>query len=461
MTTILQRFEELHPTSRRLHERAAELFPDGVTHDIRHFSPFPLYVERAQGPRKRDVDGNEIIDYVMGHGALLLGHNYPAVREAVTKQIERGTHYGASHELEIAWAERVQRLIPSAEKVRFTSSGTEATMMAVRLARAFTGSDTLVRFRYHFHGWNDNVVGLPDRESPHPHALGVPDATLGNVVVIPQNDPEALRGALTEHDVAAVIIEPTGAGWGGVPLDLDLLPGLREETSKAGAVLIFDEVVTGFRVAPGGVQALTGVIPDLTTLAKVLAGGLPGGAVAGREEVVSLIEFRDSGRADFSNRIPHPGTFNANPLSAAAGCAALDVVATGEPHTHAGALCVDLVRGLNDALQKEGVAGCAYGLASMFHLVVGAQCPPPIDGFTWDWQGKPSDSMPRMSGEVVAGLRRGMLNEGVDLMDTGGMVSLAHTDDDIDHTLEAFRSTLRQMKDEGLLRAGAGTASHR
>ncbi|MEX1253385.1 MAG: aminotransferase class III-fold pyridoxal phosphate-dependent enzyme [Dehalococcoidia bacterium] len=451
MTTILQRFEALHPTSLRLHMRASTLFPDGVTHDIRHFAPFPLYVERAQGSRKWDVDGNELIDYVMGHGALLLGHNYPDVREAVARQIERGTHYGASHELEIAWAERVQALIPSARKVRFTSSGTEATMMAVRLARAFTGRDTLVRFRYHFHGWNDNVVGVTDREGPHPHALGVPDATLGNVVVIPQHDAQALRATLAEEDVAAVIIEPTGAGWGTVPLDLDVLPLLREETSKAGAILIFDEVVTGFRVAPGGVQAATGVMPDMTTLAKVLAGGLPGGAVAGREDVVSLIEFRDSGRSDFSHRVPHPGTFNANPLSAAAAGAALGVVATGEPHRHAGALCRTLVRGLNEAFASEGVPGCAYGHASMFHLVVGAECAPPPDGFAWDWQGRPGDQMPRMSAEVVAGLRRGMINEGVDLMDTGGMLSVAHEEGDVAHTIEAFRRTLRQMKGEGLL----------
>ena len=196
MTTIIERFEQLHPTSQRLHQRAVHLFPDGVTHDIRYFTPFPLYVERAQGARKWDVDGNEIIDFVMGHGALLLGHNHPQVLEAATEQLQRGTHYGASHQGELEWAERVQRLIPSAEVVRFTSAGTEATMMAIRLARAFTGRKTRVRFAAHFHGWNDNVVGVPDREGVHPHAFGVPDETLANVVVIPQNDAELLRHTL-------------------------------------------------------------------------------------------------------------------------------------------------------------------------------------------------------------------------------------------------------------------------
>jgi len=146
VNTILERYEALHGGSLRLHQRALRLFPDGVTHDIRYFSPFPIYVDHAQGAHKWDVDGNEIIDYVMGHGALLLGHNHPHVTEAASAQLLRGTHYGASHELEITWAERVQQLIPSAEVVRFTSSGTESTMMAVRLARAFTGRKTLVRF---------------------------------------------------------------------------------------------------------------------------------------------------------------------------------------------------------------------------------------------------------------------------------------------------------------------------
>src|ERR1700694_2311806 len=167
MTTVLERYQELHPTSRHLHERAARLFPDGVTHDIRYFPPFPIYVDRAQGAYKWDVDGNKIIDYILGHGALLLGHNRAEVQEAVARQLERGTHYGASQELEIGWAECVHELVPSAEAVRFTSSGTEATMMAIRLARAFTGRKTLLRFTQHFHGWNDNVVGTPAPRGTH------------------------------------------------------------------------------------------------------------------------------------------------------------------------------------------------------------------------------------------------------------------------------------------------------
>ncbi|MEX0785317.1 MAG: aspartate aminotransferase family protein [Dehalococcoidia bacterium] len=451
MTTILERFEELHAGSRRLHERAARVLPDGVTHDVRYFTPFPVYVERAQGSRKWDVDGNEIVDFVMGHGALLLGHSYPAVTEAVARQLERGTHYGASQELEVRWAERVTELIPSAEVVRFTSSGTEATMMAVRLARAFTGRDTFVRFEQHFHGWNDNMAGAPDREGVHPHAFGVPDSTLSNVVVLPQNDPDALRQALRDEDVAAVILEPTGASWGSLPLDPAMLPLLREATAEAGAVLIFDEVVTGFRVAPGGVQSLSGVTPDLTTLAKILAGGLPGGAVAGKREILSLIEFGGGDARNFAGRVPHPGTYNANPLSAAAGNAALEQVATGEHHARANELNRALVRRLNEVIGSEGVAGCAYGDASMFHLILGQECPPPVDGFAWDWQGQPGERMPRTPRDAVWALRRGMLNEGVDLMGTGGLVSGVHTSADAERTVEAFTRTLRCMKQEAIL----------
>jgi glutamate-1-semialdehyde 2,1-aminomutase len=450
VTTILERYEALHQSSRRLHQQAAHLFPDGVTHDIRYFTPFPIYIQRASGSHKYDVDGNDIIDYVMGHGALLLGHSHPAVQESLARQLERGTHYGASQELEIEWARLVHQLVPSAEVVRFTSSGTEATMMAVRLARAFTGRKTLVRFAQHFHGWNDNVVGSPPPEGLHPKALGIPDETFSNVVVIPQNEVDILRKTLDEGDVAAVILEPTGASWGTLPLDIGLLPLIRDETRRTGALLIFDEVVTGFRVAPGGVQAATGVTPDMTTLAKILAGGLPGGAVVGRRDVLSLIEFARGDRRDFAGRIPHPGTFNANPLSAAAGTAALRVVGTGEPHGTADPLARQLVRALNDVIQEEGVPGCAYGYSSMFHMVLGAPCPEPIDDFEWNWEGKPGSAMPQTSIDVFWALRRGMLNEGIDLMGTGGMVSAAHTQDDADRTVRAFRYTLRMMKGEGL-----------
>ncbi|MGB6836441.1 MAG: aspartate aminotransferase family protein [Dehalococcoidia bacterium] len=451
MSTILDRFHQLHPRSKELHTQAQQSFPDGVTHDVRHFTPFPLYVERAQGSHKWDVDGHEIIDCVMGHGALLLGHAHPAVVRAVAEQVQRGTHYGASHDLEVRWGEWVRRLIPSAEVVRFTNSGTEATMMAIRLARAFTGRDKLVRFAGHFHGWNDNVVGLPGLEEETPQAPGIPQATLSNVIVLPQNDPEPLRHALDSKEVAAVILEPTGASWGAVPLELFFLEAARQLTEQAGSVLIFDEVVTGFRVSPGGAQAAYGVTPDLTALAKILGGGLPGGAVAGRREIMSLIEFREDMGWNIRSRIAHPGTYNANPLSASAGSVTLAIVADGQPHQQADRLCKRLCQRLNELLRSMEVAGCAYGFASYFHTLLAEGCPEPREGFEWRWDGKPGARMPSMRGELVWALQRGMLNENVHLMRTGGLLSSAHTDADVDATIEAFRRTLAAMREEGLL----------
>ena len=450
MTTILERYEQAHPRSAALHAEASHFFPNGVTHDVRHFSPFPIYVERAAGSRKWDVDGHEVIDYVMGHGALLLGHAHPEVTRAVAEQLQKGTHYGACQELEIRWAERVQRLVPSAQLVRFTSSGTEATMMAVRLARAFTGRPRLVRFHGHFHGWNDNVVGFAPTAEATPQAVGITPAALENQELVPQHDTEALRRPLEKGDVAAVIIEPTGASYGTVPLEPSFLADVREMTERAGAILIFDEVVTGFRVAPGGAQACFGIMPDITCLAKVLAGGLPGGAVVGRREILSLLDFGDD-EWNIKRRISHPGTFNANPLSAAAGSTCLSIVADGEAQERAAGLCRRLCQGMNAILRRAEVPGCAYGFSSMFHITLGHEVPPPEDGFLWRWEAGPGPTVPGISRERLEALKRGMLNCGVDLMRNGGLVSAVHSEEDAETTLAAFEETVSDMRREGIL----------
>jgi glutamate-1-semialdehyde 2,1-aminomutase len=429
------------------------MFPSGVTHDVRFLQPFPLYIERAQGCRKWDVDGNEIIDYVMGHGALILGHSHPLLVEAVNGQIAKGTHYGACHELELAWADWVQRLIPSAERVRFTSSGTEATLMAIRLARAYTGRNKILKFSYHFHGWHDNVVGPRYGDSDLQPASGVPAVTLANQVTIPQNDIALVERTLAEEpDIAAIIIEPTGASWGTLPLVSGFLSQLREATERQGVLLIFDEVVTGFRVSPGGAQKLYGVMPDLTCLAKILAGGLPGGAVAGRCDILSFIEFRADRDWNASRRILHPGTFNANPLSAAAGSAVLSFVADSRPQAHADAMAQRLVPVMNEALEKRKIPGCVYGLSSMFHIVLGKDCPRPRDGIEWPWDAANGAPPPRTRPDVALALKRGCLNNGVDLMGfDGGLISAVHQPADIDATIEAFDKTLAQMQEEGIL----------
>jgi glutamate-1-semialdehyde 2,1-aminomutase len=454
--SILETYTRLHPTSQRLYQEALQTFPSGVTHDIRYVTPFPLFVDRAQGSRKWDVDGNEYVDYVMGHGALFMGHAHPDITAAVVEQAAKGTHYGANHRLELAWGELVREIVPSAQAVRFTSSGTEATLMAIRLARAYTGRDKLLKFDHHFHGWHDAVVGAPTAESESPHSAGVPDSVLANTVSGPQEQIGALDQRLAEGDIAAVILEPTGASWGTLPIRGERLSTLREATRKHNVVLIFDEVVTGFRVAPGGTQQRYGVTPDLTTLAKILAGGLPGGAVAGKADIISMLEIRSDAAWNAEHRVAHPGTFNANPLSAAAGTTMLRMVRAGQHHAHADALNARLIAALNGVLESAGAPGCAYGLASYFHVTLGTDAPRPSDGIEY-----PDGTMPPATPtRVVGALKRGMLNHGIDLMThvrgeatdgAGGFVSGVHTEADIEATVQAFETTIGEIQAEGLL----------
>ena len=268
--------------SAALAREAQELFPSGITHDGRRLNPYTIYVDRAEGPRKWDVDGNEYVDYFGGHGALLLGHHHSEIDRAVAGALARGTHFGASHEGEVRWAQAVKALVPSTERVRFTASGTEATHLALRVARAATGRRKVVRFRTHFHGWHDHMAhGFASHFDGTP-TPGVLEGVAGSVILLDPDDESAMRETFAQDpDIAAVILEPTGASFGLVPVRPSFLEALREASEAAGAVLVFDEVVTGFRVSPGGAQGEFGILPDLSTFAKILAGGLPGGALGG------------------------------------------------------------------------------------------------------------------------------------------------------------------------------------
>ncbi len=447
MPTIVDRYVAMHGRSARLAEEGRSIFPDGVTHDIRRMSPFPIYVDHAQSARKWDVDGNEIVDYVMGHGALLLGHAHPSIVAAVEQQLLKGTHYGASHEIELRWGRLVKSLVPCAELVRFTSSGTEAAMMALRLARAATGRNLILKFDDHFHGWQDYVIA--EHSDAGLASFGVPPETLSTVLMIPQGDLGLVERTLDAHpgEVAAVILEPTGAHWGGEPLPPGFIEGLRQITAARDIVLIFDEVITGFRAGSGGAQARFNVTPDMTTLAKILAGGLPGGAVVGRSDLMRMIESTDVVDRSAQRRVAHPGTFNSNPLCAAAGAAGLEIVATGEPNRTADRMALRLVEGVNAALVSAAVPGRAYGLASMVHFIVGRECP---GGSGYEWP-DPSVKPPRMSAEATLSLKRSLMNEGVDLMGTGAMVSAVHSQRDIDDTIAAFERAIAAMRADGVV----------
>lgn len=444
--TIEQEYIDKHARSAALHERARGVLPSGVTHDARHLRPFPVAVERAAGSRKWDLDGNEYVDYVMGHGALLLGHNHPAVLEAARAQLERGTHFGASHEHEVAWAEEVVRLVPSAEVVRFTSSGTEATLMALRLARARTGKPAILKFDRHFHGWHDYVAASSKYGGAAP--AGVPEATAGTVVVVPA-EIEAVHIALEERpDVGAIIVEAAGASSGAEPIPQGFLRELRAITSEREIALIMDEVVTGFRWAPGGVQELEGVVPDLTALAKILAGGFPGGAVAGSREFMERLAFAPPGESR-PEKVGHPGTFNANPLSAAAGVACLREIADGEHQRRASEQARKLRVGMNESLARLRVPGIVTGEASMVRFMLGGEPPEPRD---YHAREVPQERLAKGSpGEAMRVLQLALYNRGAFFFGNSAIVSSAHSDEDIARTLDAWEGSLNAARAEGLL----------
>src|SRR5258705_9532274 len=406
-------YTEALPASRALYERDGRFSPDGETDDTRRMQPFPLYVDRAEGPYKWDVDGNRYVDYWMGHGALLLGHNPRQVAEAVREQALRGTHYGAGHEKEVEWGEWVCRLVPSAERVRFTGTGTEATHMAVRLARAFTGKRHVVKFAGHFHGWHEGLeVGVRAPYEAEPEAGQLPEV-VDLVSVLPPNDIGAVRARLAKGDVAAVIIEPTGGHFGSVPAPASFVAALREETRRANVLLIFDEVGTGFRVGPGGAQEKLRIPPDPTTMAKILCGGLPGGACAGREKGMSYVPRKPPAEKNRRAKIAHAGTFNANPLSAAAGVAMLSSVADGQAIRFANQQAAKLRHGMNEILARESVPWKIYGDHSDWKIFFGAGTPP-RDGSDQSVQDVDWRRLDAKSADQSRALRQALILHGVD-----------------------------------------------
>ena len=426
-----------NPRSEALNVRARRLLPGGVAHDVRLAEPFPLAVARAAGSRKWDVDGHELVCYVMGHGSLLAGHGHPDVVAAVRDQAARSFHPGACHELESDWAEAVIRLVPSAERVRFTSSGTEASLLALRLARAVTGRSKIVKLAGHFHGWHDQAALGADPPFDAPDTAGLPEQISGSVAVIPA-DAGVLADVLRAGDVAAFILEPSGAAWGTVPLPGGFLAQARRLADETGTLLVFDEVVTGFRWAPGGVQEAAGVVPDLTVLGKILAGGMPGGAACGRASIIDhLGALRDDPR-----RVTHPGTHNAHPLSAAAGVTTLRLVSSGEAQRRASTLAATLRAELSSVFERCGVAGRAYGESSVFHLLFGPEPPDQRD---------PATLKAGLARPLSTALHCSMLREGVHLFHGSGFLSIAHTQADLERTAGALAATLPRLAAEGLI----------
>ena len=441
MATIEERYEQKFAKSVEWYERGKSLFAGGVTHQTRFSSPFPTYFEHAEGPYKYDVDGNQIIDYVMGNGSLLMGHSPEKVVEAVKAQTSRGTHLGGASTHEVLYAEAVKSLMPSLERIRFTSSGTESTYLALRLARAYTGKTKIVKFHEHFHGWHDYVTPESGQSLG-----GVPKAVLDSVIVSPV-DIAALDRILTEdNDVAAVIVECNGAHYGTFPLqNPQFLHDLRELTTRHGVVFIMDEVITGFRLSPGGAQVRWDIQPDLTTMAKIIAGGQPGSAVGGKAEIMELMAFSDDPEWNNVLRVPQGGTYNAQPTTVAAGIATLEAIANEGVNDRADAMAKRLKDGLNESFIKNEVTGHAHGIASIVHVNMGADCNCDRDLCTMPF----ADVYSTMPVEKTRALRRAMLVNEVDMM--GGrafLVSSAHDEQVIDRTIDAFSQSLKDLREE-------------
>ncbi|WP_027285792.1 aspartate aminotransferase family protein [Rubritepida flocculans] len=449
-SAIINAYMARTPGSAALHREALGSLPSGIAHDSRWLKPWPLYVERGEGAWKWDVDGNRLVDLFGGHGSHLLGHCPPAVVEATIAQMRKGSQFGAGHALEVEWARLIQELVPCAERVRFTASGTEATHMAIRLARAFTGRRKILRFHRHYHGWHDAMAFGVDNHFDGTPTPGVPEAVAEGVRLLPPNDIAAVAALFeSDPDFAAVILEPIGATTGLVPIPGAFLRALSELTRAHGVLLIMDEVVTGFRLAPGGAQQARGVTADLCTLAKIVAGGMPGGAVAGRADILEALDFEIAARKG-REKIKHPGTYNANPVSAAAGIAMLKAVRDEDACGRANKAGEAMRAALNAVLAEERMPWAVYGEFSFFFLYTNPRNLP-VDPLAFDAFALPPEAFapdPRKS--LQQKLHLGMIVNGVDPMGhRGGILSAAHDEASIAATAEALRATIRALKAEG------------
>ncbi len=430
---LIETYKKTHSKSEKLHQRAVQVFAgDGATSFVRILDPYRPYITHAKGSKKWDADGNEYIDYVMGHGALLLGHCHPTVVKAVQDQVARGTHYGDNHELEVEWGELIKEIMPSAERVEFFSCGQESNLMAIRLSRIFTGRQKILRFIENFHGWADEVA-LP------PNAPGVVSR---EVKMIPY-DLDLLEKELATREYAILMTEGGGAHMSGqVPLNPEFVKELPGLARKYGTVWHLDEVVTGFRDAPGGYQSIVGVKPDLTSLGKIVGGGLGAGALAGRADIMQAFSVK----TPKDRQVLHSGTWNANPLTSAAGIATLKYIKNGEPQKKANQLAFYLRKQGNSIMKERGIPCRLYG-RSITHIYLG-----PIEFEPPDEISPPSKDINKIVGVNRTRLRldQHLLQRGVaTLLARMFILSSEHSERDVDTTVSSLVDSLEAMIKEG------------
>jgi glutamate-1-semialdehyde 2,1-aminomutase len=430
------------PRSENLFKRAKEVMPGGISHNIHFFPPYPFFVEKTKGSKIWDVDGNEYIDFWMGNYTHILGHRPGVVVQAIEKQLKEGIHWGALYRKQVEWAELIRELVPSAEMVRFCCSGTEATMYAIRLARGYTGKKTILKAAGGWHGANSDLslgIKMPyEREE----SLGLLPELQEYTKVIPFND---LSGSLevihqNQKDLAAIIVEPVIGEGGFTPATKEYLQMLRSETQRLEALLIFDEVISCFRVALGGAQERFNVLPDLTTLGKITGGGLPVGALVGRREIIET-SSPEKKKNKWERVLIGGGTFSAHPLTAVAGLAMLRYLRAHRKRIYPllESKGEKVREGLREALDREGLNAAVTGIGSLFQTHfpfekgVTLDSPQSIHRFT--------DLEKR---EIEFRVR--MLAKGVHVMHGGGCLSIAHSDEDIEKFIKAARNVAREMK---------------
>jgi glutamate-1-semialdehyde 2,1-aminomutase len=435
LATTIADYQAKTPRSRALFEEAQRALPGGNTRTTIFVDPYPFYAVRGAGPRIWDADGHERLDFNGNYTALVLGHAPAAVVAAVRDLAERGLSFPAPSEHEIRLAEALIRRVPSCERVRFTNSGTEATMLAIRGARAFTGRAKIAKFEGSYHGTHDWVQvsvtppleGAGSRKRPKPvGGAGVPPAVLKHVVVLPWHDPEAAARLIDKHaaDLACVICEPVQGAGGVLPPAPGMLQALREVTARHGIVLIFDEVIT-FRLGPGGAQGVFGVTPDMTTFGKIIGGGLAVGAFGGRADVMAVFDPRGG-----KPKVSQGGTFNANPLTMAAGLATLSAL-TPEAYAHLDRLGESLRKKVKALLRARGVKAHVTGVGSLFCL---HWTPKRVTDFR---SSRPVDP------EQPLRTYLGLLNEGIVLSQRGmGAVSLPMAAAEVDRFVDALGRVL-------------------
>jgi glutamate-1-semialdehyde 2,1-aminomutase len=428
---------DARPRSTELFERAKKILVGGVNSPVRAFGAVggtPLVIDHASGSRLYDVDGREYIDYVCSWGALILGHAHPDVVAAIADQASRGTSYGMLSPLEIELGEQIASALPSIERIRFVSSGTEATMSAIRAARGFTKRDLILKFEGCYHGHSDSFLveaGSGLATLGISSSLGVPEAFAQMTLNVPYNDLEAVEQVFAQHKdkIAAVIVEPVAANMGVVPPTFAFLEGLREITAQEGALLVFDEVITGFRIAHGGAQNLYKIQPDLTTLGKIIGGGLPVAAYGGRRDVMEMVAPLGP--------VYQAGTLSGNPLAMRAGLATLPRLEASGFYEALSRKSGRLGEGLRYALREAGVQGQVSVAGSLITLFFN-------DDAVLDYSDAKKSDTARFSAFFNEMLKRGVFLAPSQF--EALFVSAAHSDEEIDRTVEAARESLEAMQ---------------